>query len=192
MSPFPLPVTQLPTLGQFISNGARTDGTQNQITKETALECVCALRKAGWQPPPRLVAMEVAAEAAVAAGVTHPGLNLGDGSGGVKRNAPNQSTLGNGSSLYGQQVMGDAAAAQAALAALAPMMAAAAAAEQASVFANAEAVAARASSQHGDEHDYANHRTKKTKTTHAHGDHASGKKVRIVFPKSQDCLTIQY
>ena len=34
MSPFPLPVTQLPTLGQFISNGARTDGTQNQITKD--------------------------------------------------------------------------------------------------------------------------------------------------------------
>ena len=118
-------------------------------------------------------------------------MNLGDGSGGVKRNAPNQSTLGNGSSLYGQQVMGDAAAAQAALAALAPMMAAAAAAEQASVVANAEAVAARASSQHGDEHDYANHRTKKTKTTHAHGDHASGKKVRIVFTKSQDCLTIE-
>ena len=65
----------LPTLGGFISGvvgaggggGGGEDRIGGCVTKETALECVKALRAAGWQPPPQLIAVEVAAEAAIAA-----------------------------------------------------------------------------------------------------------------------------
>ena len=65
----PANVGAAPTLGGFVGAGmlASAAGTEGAVTKETALDCVRALRAAGWQPPPQLVAVEVAAEAAIAA-----------------------------------------------------------------------------------------------------------------------------
>jgi hypothetical protein len=65
VSPFPRTMGALPTLGGFVSSGMM--GDSGMVTKETALQCVKALRSAGWQPPPQLIAIEVAAEAAIAA-----------------------------------------------------------------------------------------------------------------------------
>jgi hypothetical protein len=59
VSPFPRTMGTLPTLGGFVSSGMM--GGSGMVTKETALECVKALRTAGWQPPPQLIAIEVAA-----------------------------------------------------------------------------------------------------------------------------------
>jgi len=61
VSPFPRAIGSLPTLGGFVSSGMM--GESGVVTKEMALECVKALRAAGWQPPPQLIAIEVAAEA---------------------------------------------------------------------------------------------------------------------------------
>ena len=65
VSPFPCRVDVLPTLGAFISGaGASGSGSaRSAVSKETVLECVDAMRRAGWQPPPPLVAVEVAAHA---------------------------------------------------------------------------------------------------------------------------------
>jgi hypothetical protein len=150
-SPFPVEVSVLPTLGAFISGAAAANrANAAAVAKETALECADALRRAGWQPPPPLVAVEVAAHAELAAAGAQAG-------GGEKRpanamGAPANPSLvpGGGSAVapalpaaFGQMGAlagdpGSAAAAQAAaLAALAPMMAAAAAAEQANLAAQA-------------------------------------------------------
>ena len=53
VSPFPraTPGTALPTLGSFISPPIGAPSGE-VVTKETALDCVKALRAAGWQPPP--------------------------------------------------------------------------------------------------------------------------------------------
>ena len=116
ISPFPRTVGTLPTLGGFVGAGmlASAAGTEGAVTKETALDCVRALRAAGWQPPPQLVAVEVAAEAAIAAAaVAAAAANgaAGDAKGAGKRAAEDP---------------GGVAAQAAALAALAPVMAAAA------------------------------------------------------------------
>ena len=175
VSPFPVPVNALPTLGQFIAGAQGQGDATSQVEKQTVLECVSALRQAGWQPPAQLVAVEVAAEAAIAAGVP-AGMQL-HGTSGEKRPAPAAGGLiANGSAIPpGFGGMGDAAAAQAALAALAPMMAAAAAAEQANVLANAPGAIGHGAGRHLiDDADH--HRTKKTKTTH--GNDTSKHKVK--------------
>ena len=86
-----------PTLGGFVGAGmlASAAGTEGAVTKETALDCVRALRAAGWQPPPQLVAVEVAAEAAIAAAAVAAAANgaAGDarGRGNARRRTPGAS-----------------------------------------------------------------------------------------------------
>ena len=119
VSPFPraTPGSAPPTLGAFVSPPTVGGNSSAEVvTKETALDCVKALRAAGWQPPPQLIAVEVAAEAAIAAAAAAaaqggmPGAKPGE-----KRGSP---------------ALQDPVAAQAAaLAALAPMMAAVQAAD---------------------------------------------------------------
>ena len=85
------------------------------VTKETALDCVKALRAAGWQPPPQLIAVEVAAEAAIAAAAAAAAARDAGGQARRETRIP---------------ALQDPVAAQAAaLAALAPMMAAVQAAD---------------------------------------------------------------
>jgi hypothetical protein len=184
-SPFPVEVSVLPTLGAFISGAAAANrANAAAVAKETALECADALRRAGWQPPPPLVAVEVAAHAELAAAGAQAG-------GGEKRpanamGAPANPSLvpGGGGAVapalpaaFGQMGAlagdpGSAAAAQAAaLAALAPMMAAAAAAEQANLAAqanlSAEAAAGLAAAARGAGAHEEAPRSKKSKTSHA-------------------------
>lgn len=184
-SPFPVEVNVLPTLGAFIS-GATAANRANAaaVAKETALECADALRRAGWQPPPPLVAVEVAAQAELAAagaqagaGEKRPANAMGapanpslvpGGAGAVAPALP--AAFGQMGALAGDP--GSAAAAQAAaLAALAPMMAAAAAAEQANLAAqanlSAEAAAGLAAAARGAGAHEEAPRSKKSKTSHA-------------------------
>ena len=189
-SPFPCEVSVLPTLGAFIS-GAAANAVNNRagaavVSKETALECADALRRAGWQPPPPLVAVEVAAHAELATagaqaggGEKRPANAMGAPANAALVGAPGAAgaaapalpaAFGQMGALAGDP--GSAAAAQAAaLAALAPMMAAAAAAEQANLAAqanlSAEAAASLAAARGAGlpQHEEAP-RAKKSKTSH--------------------------
>ena len=185
VSPFPVEMDVLPTLGSFIS-GAATRGAgvaPAPVSKETVLECVDAMRRAGWQPPPPLVAVEVAAHAelaaaSVGAGEARPAAGA-PGAGGDPATPlnPNGGAAAPAAAAFPQMgaLAGDpnaAAAAQAAaLAALAPMMAAAAAAEQANL--SAEAAASLAAARGAGAHEEAP-KSKKSKTTHASGDARAG------------------
>ena len=156
VSPFPraTPGSAPPTLGAFVSPPTVGGNSSAEVvTKETALDCVKALRAAGWQPPPQLIAVEVAAEAAIAAAAAAaaqggmPGAKPGE-----KRGSP---------------ALQDPVAAQAAaLAALAPMMAAVQAADAGASMAGlgnpAAALAAAAAAETAP-------RSKKSRTS-AHGN----------------------
>ena len=64
VSPFPSAIDVLPTRARSSRRGASGSGSaRSAVSKETVLECVDAMRRAGWQPPPPLVAVEVAAHA---------------------------------------------------------------------------------------------------------------------------------
>jgi len=121
VSPFPraTPGTALPTLGAFISPPIGAPSGE-VVTKETALDCVKALRAAGWQPPPQLIAVEVAAEAAIAAAAAATAA-----SGGMMHTGPKAGEKRGSPALHQDPVAAQAAA----LAALAPMMAAVQAAD---------------------------------------------------------------
>ena len=120
VSPFPraTPGSAPPTLGAFVSPPTVGGNSSAEVvTKETALDCVKALRAAGWQPPPQLIAVEVAAEAAIAAAAAAAAAQ-----GGMPGAKPGEKR--------GSPALQDPVAAQAAaLAALAPMMAAVQAAD---------------------------------------------------------------
>jgi len=164
VSPFPraTPGNAPPVLGAFVtppSVGGHSSGSE-VVTKETALDCVKALRAAGWQPPPQLIAVEVAAEAAIAAAAAAaaaaaqmPGAKPGE-----KRGSP---------------ALQDPVAAQAAaLAALAPMMAAVQAADAGASLAGlgnpAAALAAAAAAEEAAAASAGAPRSKKSRTS-AHG-----------------------
>ena len=159
VSPFPraTPGAAPPTLGAFVtppSVGGHSSSME-VVTKETALDCVKALRAAGWQPPPQLIAVEVAAEAAIAAAAAAAAAQMPGAKPGEKRGSP---------------ALQDPVAAQAAaLAALAPMMAAVQAADAGASLAGlgnpAAALAAAAAASGGAP------RSKKSKTS-AHGVNA--------------------
>ncbi len=186
VSPFPRATGALPTLGGFVSPPPAEEkvGAAAAVPAPVALECARALRAAGWQPPPSLVAVEVAADAAAsAAGVS---LSLGHAAG-TKR-----SLAETAAAMATDPAAAAAAAAQqaAALAALAPMMAAAAAAEReiaeraalggggehqgaAGVGAALESAVACASAEGAAAHGEGAPRSKKNKTTHpGNGDAA--------------------
>ena len=202
VSPFPCRVDVLPTLGAFISGaGASGSGSaRSAVSKETVLECVDAMRRAGWQPPPPLVAVEVAAHAERTAA----------GAGAGERAAPAAAARGDAAAAlgpaasamppaYGQMGAlagdpGSAAAAQAAaLAALAPMMAAAAAAEQANLAAQANlsaplAAASLAAARGAGAHEEAP-RSKKSKTSHDARDSSVARRTKDSFSDAKDTKT---
>ena len=153
VSPFPaVASTSYPRWARSSRARARADQEgRSAVSKETVLgSASTAMRRAGWQPPPPLVAVEVAAHAertAAGAGAgeraaPRPQRTAAAGGGAHSAGSAMPPVYGQMGALAGDP--GSAAAAQAAaLAALAPMMAAAAAAEQANLAAQANLATSR-------------------------------------------------